>query len=345
MVDCHVHLTMSGTNDQNVRQEQLSISYGQVEPEISRRLRQHLSHGIVALRDGGDSAGHTLHYRVHGSFLETCPVILKAAGKAWRAKGRYGRLIGRPPAEGTTLAQGVLAQDYHADHIKIIHSGLNSLREFGKQTAPQFSPHELKGGFDAARRRGWRIMVHANGEAPVRLAVEAGCHSIEHGFFMGRENMERLASARIRWAPTAFSMKAYCRELDPESPEVRIAEQYLEHQLGQIALAWELGVPIVVGTDSGGLGIYHGPSFVEELRLLQDAGLSVEEAIRCATLEGARLLGIEGIAGRLKEGMPATLVAVPAPPSRLFAALAAPELVLVGGRRIQATPATSTLNG
>jgi DNA ligase (NAD+) len=36
-------------------------------------------------------------------------------------------------------------------------------------------------------------MVHANGDVPVREAVEAGVDSIEHGYFMGRDNLERMA--------------------------------------------------------------------------------------------------------------------------------------------------------
>jgi imidazolonepropionase-like amidohydrolase len=40
----------------------------------------------------------------------------------------------------------------------------------------------------AADGRGLAVMVHANGKLPVEIAIEAGCRSIEHGFFMGREN-------------------------------------------------------------------------------------------------------------------------------------------------------------
>jgi imidazolonepropionase-like amidohydrolase len=35
--------------------------------------------------------------------------------------------------------------------------------------------------------------VHANGETAVRMAVEAGCDSIEHGYFMGPDNLRRMA--------------------------------------------------------------------------------------------------------------------------------------------------------
>jgi imidazolonepropionase-like amidohydrolase len=82
-------------------------------------------------------------------------------------------------------------------------------------------------------------MVHANGHLPVKLAICAGCDSIEHGFFMGEENMRRLADTGVVWVPTAVTMKAYGDYLknqghrsDPSFADV--SRKNLEHQLAQI---------------------------------------------------------------------------------------------------------------
>lgn len=69
-------------------------------------------------------------------------------GRAWHAAGRYGRLIGRPPAGG--LGKAVVRCGDRADHVKIVNSGLNSLKCFGKQTAPQFRASEMKAAVAAA---------------------------------------------------------------------------------------------------------------------------------------------------------------------------------------------------
>jgi imidazolonepropionase-like amidohydrolase len=79
------------------------------------------------------------------------------------------------------------------DHIKIVNSGLNSLSCFAKETKPQFDSAELKAAVRADRQCGLKTMVHANGKMPVKIAVDAGCDSIEHGFFMGVENLHRIA--------------------------------------------------------------------------------------------------------------------------------------------------------
>lgn len=45
-------------------------------------------------------------------------------------------------------------------------------------------------------------MVHANGQEAVRVALEAGRDSIEHGHFMGNDNLSKMAEKGIIWVPT-----------------------------------------------------------------------------------------------------------------------------------------------
>jgi imidazolonepropionase-like amidohydrolase len=334
LVDCHVHLTMSGTNDERVRRKQLSFTFEQARPLMDERIKKCLSYGIMALRDGGDSAGLASRYKSEWLPDLGLPMHLKVAGRAWRAKGRYGRLIGRPPEDGCSLAECVAGQDQLTDHVKIVNSGLNSLTEFAKETAPQFSFEELDAAVRAARRGRRNTMVHANGKLPVGIAVEAGCDSIEHGFFMGAANMKRMADLQIFWAPTAYSMKAFSTHMPPESIEAETSARNLDHQLGQISRARDLGVPVVVGTDAGGFGLYHGRAFIEELKLIIEAGFSLEDAVRCASLDGARLLGLEKQIGQIKRGMDANFIAVPGPPSALPNALLQVERVYVRGVQV-----------
>jgi imidazolonepropionase-like amidohydrolase len=331
LVDCHVHLTMSGTENLDIRRSQLQLSYEQAKPVVHGHLLQHLSQGVVALRDGGDSAAHTLRYKLEGLPPVDLPMHLRSAGRAWRAAGRYGRLIGRPPLDGLNLAESIALGEEMTDHIKIVNSGLNSLLEFGKETPPQFTPDTLAGAVQAGGRRGLRIMVHANGRVPVKMAVEAGCHSIEHGFFMGWENLQKMAEKSVFWVPTAYSMKAYSEQLASGSREAQIAELNLDHQLEQLARAREQQVPVAVGTDCGSLGVHHGSAFVGEFKLLLEAGYSLESAIRCASLNGALLLNLENELGCLKPGMPATLVVTRGDPLCLPEALKHPHRVFIRG--------------
>ena len=177
-------------------------------------------------------------------------------------------------------------------------------------------------------------MVHANGKTPVRAALEAGCDSVEHGFFMGRENLERMAEKQVTWVPTACTMKAYAEELAQDSHRSAVAERILEDQLIQLDLARRLGVPVSTGTDSGSLGVHHGSSLREEVRLLMRAGFSLETALRCATANGARLLGIEKELGLLVPGLPATFLAFAAGPGKLPDVLGLPQAIFIRGKTV-----------
>ena len=148
------------------------------------------------------------------------------------------------------------------------------------------------------------------------------------------DNLKRMADKQIFWVPTAMTMKAYRdtferRRINPETrnhfqnsslPQInkmtRVASQNLEHQLEQIRQAKELGVTIVLGTDAGSIGVHHGKSVQEEVRLLVTAGLSVAEAIQCATLNGARLLDLND-QGVIAKGAVATFMAVRGSPQDL----------------------------
>ena len=141
-----------------------------------------------------------------------------------------------------------------------------------------------------------------------------------------------MADLQVFWVPTAITMKAYARELPRGALEAEIAWRTLEHQMKQIAYARRLGVPVVVGTDSGSLGVHHGLAAAEEMEILVDAGYSIEEAVCCATSDPSRLLGLRGETGQIKKGMEATFVVVPGPPETLLHRMGRPEKVFVQGR-------------
>ncbi|MHB8791077.1 MAG: amidohydrolase family protein [Desulfobulbaceae bacterium] len=319
LVDSHVHLGLSGTVDHEARQRQLAAGYGSIRSLIAQNIRHAFTHGVLAVRDGGDAHGHVLRYVQANEGRDKEPVIVKAAGRAWHQPGRYGSMIGRPPGEGETLAEAFARDADPVAQVKVINSGPNSLRTFARETPPQFDLAGMRELVHRAGQQGKKVMVHANGELPVRIALEAGCHSIEHGYFMGRENLALMAAQDTIWVPTLVAIKACAEHLFPGEGQndPAVARRTLHHQLEQIALARELGVTIALGTDAGSIGVLHGEAVSEELRLLLKAGCTLTEAIRCATWNGAGLLGVDDQLGLIAPNRPAHFLAVRGTPSQL----------------------------
>ncbi len=343
LIDSHVHLVMSGSTELSIRQAQLKRLYTDSLKTIGEHLRQHLACGVLAVRDGGDHNGDILRYKRDTAAHPPTLVTIASAGRARNAPGRYGKLIGIPVEAGMTLVQSAFGTNQQRDHLKLVNSGLNSLTQFGVETQPQFSENELATAVAAARRRGQPTMVHANGYLPVKLAVDAGCASIEHGFFMGRENICRMADHGVVWVPTAVTMKAYGDYLKAQGHRsdgsfAEVSLKNLEHQLEQIAIARQLGVTLAVGTDAGSPGVHHGQSLKEELQLFVAAGFSVEGAIRCASRNGALLMGLPE-RGKIAPGMRADFMAVEASPEHVPDALHQIVHRVVEGRVIDSDPA------
>ena len=335
LIDCHVHLSMSSSTDPQVRQQQLTASYEDRKPRIAEHLHYLFSHGVLAVRDGGDRYGHVQRYKAETATTGNGkdPVILKTAGRAWHQKDRYGGFIGSSPGPGETLESAVAREIDSVDHIKLINSGLNSVTEFGKETGAQFPLEELQTLVCLANQKKKKVMVHANGSIPVRLALDAGCHSIEHGFFMGDENLKRMADGQTAWVPTAVTMKAAFDNwgLGDARGEKAVLAQNLGHQLEQMAKARQYGVRLALGTDAGCSGILHGESVVEELKLFMKAGYSLVEAIQCASFHGADLLGTHEI-GLIAKGRPAHFIVARATPAMLPRKLSYLDAIYLDGR-------------
>jgi len=333
LIDSHVHLCMSAATDKRVRQHQLDAECAELHPVIECHIRNHFSHGVLAVRDGGDRQGCVLAY-CNEKKGRVAPIEIRHSGRAYFRKGRYGALIGRPVGGDERLAEAWQQDRQPTDQVKVVNSGLNSLDQFGRQTAPQFSADELKELVAVAHEIGQAVMVHANGELPVRQAVEAGCDSIEHGFFMGRDNLERMAERQTFWVPTIFTMKAYAEFGDRSivGPDAAVVRKTLEHQLEQLAFARKCGVRIALGTDAGSLGVLHGEAMVEEMKLMLQAGYTLPEVICSATGRNAEMLGMASQWGAIAVGKPANFLVARGLPSQLPRKLSYLEAIYLGGR-------------
>ncbi|TDW99470.1 amidohydrolase family protein [Dinghuibacter silviterrae] len=80
------------------------------------------------------------------------------------------------------------------------------------------------------------------------------------------------------------------------------ANQYIQRAMPPVDVLRQAGCTLTLGTDS--LASNHQLSILHEMRLLQEhvPGLSLEELLRWATVNGARALGIDHLYGRFAPG-------------------------------------------
>jgi imidazolonepropionase-like amidohydrolase len=151
---------------------------------------------------------------------------------------------------------------------------------------PQFDIEELRFIVSLARELGLRTFVHCSGVAGLDVAVAAGVDSIEHGFFMTSAHLKSMADQSIAWVPTVSPVNFQLQRPDLagwDEQTVTNLRRIVDSHLSHIALAADLGVQLVAGSDAGSHGVRHGEALIDELAFFSAAGLPMDEVLKSAT--------------------------------------------------------------
>jgi len=222
-----------------------------------------------------------------------------------------------------------------ADWVKIATTGGVSSLHGGPSTR-QFTLEELRAMVDEAHAAGKRVMVHAHGGDGLKMCVEAGVDSIEHGSFAEDADLERMAERGIWLVPTLSVTQRMTDWLaaDPRSLPAFLASKLpavFECQRRTLKRAVDLGVKVAMGTDAGGFGHAQNP---KELVYMVQAGLTPMQSIVTSTKMAAELLGMGDSLGTLESGKLADLLLVAGNPLDDISVVADPdrvELVMKAG--------------
>ncbi len=93
----------------------------------------------------------------------------------------------------------------------------------------------------------------------------------------------------------------------------------------------EAGIVIGCGTDAGIPLVYHGMLW-REMEMLTRIGFSNQEALRCATINNAKILRMEDKIGTIDKGKLADMVVLKENPLTVIETCRAPQMVIKGGR-------------
>ncbi|MFZ5775755.1 MAG: amidohydrolase family protein [Thermodesulfobacteriota bacterium] len=318
LVDCSVSLASSpAVASQRAGQDDEAAM-------LSRHLAYCHAHGVLGLADTGDPPGlaHRLGEALAGSGVVAVRVAGDAAPRSEDCPGDCG-------------AGGDFIKINYSENIDAVPGPLS-----------RPSPESL--GRDLARKGGRKAVVVANGQQEVAEALAAGADAIEQGYGMGTENLRIMADREVLWIPSLLRAKnaldgasgggdVCCRfstrYVAPGKPlpgAEALWKKTLAEQLAQLGLARELGVRTAVGTGAGSVGILHGESAAEEMKLFLKAGYTLEESIRCASVQGAGFFGMEAL-GMLAPGRQATFLIVRGTVQQLRRKLSYLEGIYIGG--------------
>ncbi|MFM9370707.1 amidohydrolase family protein [Streptomyces sp. Da 82-17] len=192
--------------------------------------------------------------------------------------------------------------------------------------AQVYSREQLSEIVSAARRGGKGVLCHSYSEKGCHDAVMAGVRSVEHGAFIGEQTLQEMKRRGTYFTPTLAAMAGMV-----DSPDPVLAERgrtFLAAAKERALAAHRLGVPLASGTDSSGGKI---KPIGREVELMREAGLPALDAIRTATTGAAKLIGLDGKAGRLAPGYAGDVVLVDGDPLADVKVLKSPTAVVRSG--------------
>lgn len=342
LVEAHCHLFLDGGElDPAKRTRYLQASHDEMRALGRQSVRQSLAAGVTLVRDAGDIHGINLRLRDEQRDAQALPTVV-CAGRAIRNARRYGSFMAQELTEQTSPAQLVSELAVDADQIKILMTGIIDFEAGAVQGAPQFTQDQATKIVLAARAHGLRTFAHCSGVAGIDIALAAGVDSIEHGFFVTRKQLQIMADRAVCWVPT-FS-PVHFQWSHPEivgwSPQaVGNLERILDDHRRQLAHAYALGVPVLVGSDAGSMGVPHGSACVDELMLMADAGISTTQLLHSATVLPRSLWACAPT--DIAPGRGAEIVLFDQSPFDDLRALRRPAAVVRGGQLSQPEPALS----
>jgi amidohydrolase family protein/ankyrin repeat protein len=143
--------------------------------------------------------------------------------------------------------------------------------------------------------------------------------------------------ARMKYIPLRQQMawKADASGMVAQDSTAAGRRSFMDFYLKGLTLtnvAYRAGVPVMLGTDAGDSFVFPGASVHDELGELVKAGLTPAEALRAATLSGAKFLGRTADFGTVQAGRFADLVLLDANPLTDVANSRRIRAVVRGGR-------------
>ncbi len=351
LIDAHVHLA-GGRADYEWQELEVFM-----EPKLLRGMRsvyesqKLLKRGFTSVRD--ISWNGLYLKRIFSDGILPGPRII-ACGPGLSRTGGHGdayqytenfnqqelfwSVLADGPEEIRKAVRRILREG--ADQIKIWASGGDNWPH-DRNSDTHYSLEEVKMCVQEAHMiQGTLCCAHVENTESLRICIDAGVDTIEHGECLDEECAEAMVRKNMILVPTLAILLSWFTEFCPAAeassdrpkkirpdaffhrefdskPDVDYGKGFIKKVQDSFTLAREKGVKIALGSDT----IYeplteYGEYSALEFKYLVSSGLTVPEAIKAATLTSSEALGMSHRIGTVEAGKNADLLVVKMDPTR-----------------------------
>ena len=314
LINMHVHLAGNGKPQKKQRDNEALVkkimSNGLSRAIAYRMVRSfaqtELMSGVTTVRAVGGLSDFDSRCRdqiVAGDFLG--PRILAAH--------MAGSVAIAAVSIDEALAQVERAREQNVDLIKLmITGGVLDGKEKGEAGVLRMKPEMVKAVCDRAHELGFSVAAHVEGTEGLKVALENGVDSIEHGATPD-EHIIDLFKQRGAALCTTLSPVLPFVMLDRSVSHASEVEQYnaslvFEGIAACSKAALAAGVPVALGNDVGCPWITQYDFWRELVYFCKFIGVSEAFALHSATLVNAQVAGIGELTGSLEVGKRADMI-------------------------------------
>ena len=322
LIDCHSHLfsAMDGKDDttaQMTEAERMKVG--------AKHAREYLDSGVTTVRDLGFGGGldTLLRDRIRGGLILGPDIF--AASRRLTPPGEGGMTDASRPEVIRNIVE-VSGGRENALRItrEVLQTGADVIKVVVNVGPRLLLVEELSAIVEEAHRAGLKVAAHSTSAAAIKIAVDAGVDSVEHGNEVSAEMLGEMVKRGIFLTPNSFTEQSlrhiFAAELRRHPADQPGFETFIkdnqQQSLRRMQLAMQAKVKIVAGSDMVFIypGKTRGQASIVNLEALRSQELPAVDVIRAATVNAAELLGLSTKVGVIEAGKLADIIAVDGDP-------------------------------
>ncbi len=346
LINMHVHLAGNGKpqkkqrdNEKLVRRIMISsLTRAVAYKMVCGFAKDELLSGVTTIRTVGGLGNFDTKLRDEISAgKKTGPRIL-AANQGISVPG--GHMAGSVAVAAGSVSEALQhveeSKKENVDLIKLmITGGVLDAKEKGVPGELKMKPEMVRAACEKAHADGYIVSAHVESPEGVRVALENGVDSIEHGAKLDEE-MIRLFKKENAFLCTTISPALPYALFDRSITNASEVEQYngnvvFEGIIDCAKAALANDIPVVLGNDVGCPWITQYDFWRELYYFHKYVGVSNAFALYTATKRSAEMAGIDDITGSIEKGKCADMIVTSQNPLEDLRALRHVDMVIANG--------------
>lgn len=352
MINLHAHLfgtgkpskALGGGASQKALMKLVHSPLGKpiIDKLVSDHVKTALFSGVTTIRCSGDFVYSDVRARDKINNGKMLGPRLIVPGPAITCVGGHGdgtfALTDDDPQQ---LAKYVeFNHEHNVDCIKIcVTGGVMDAKVKGEPGVVKMTLEQTQAVCEKAHAYGYHVASHTESSQGIKIALEGGVDTIEHGSFLDDELIELFQQKKAAFIVTTSPALPLAR-LSPEITKlndlcVYNSEVVLEGMIDGAKKAMQHHIPVGLGTDESCPLVTAYNMWREIYYFSKFYDVSHAYALYTATLGNAKIIGIDHITGSIEEGKDADMIVLSQNPLEDLRALSHINMVMTQGKLIK----------